>query len=315
MRRKGIGTILGATFFIIIVLLAFGTFMALASRFDVYRGVVSEMEQLDWEKLNERLDIVSIKLHGINHVLNLTITNTGAFTAHLVQLWVINYTANEHKYVALDIYIPPGATLVNVAYSSPSVWLKPSGGPYAIRVVTERGNIFSVHWPLERPPFIGGATFSNGTLNVLPGVFEKIDKCDVKDPYKGDGDFFVKVQNPVAGPVGLVVNFLSRAIFVDVSSGRVYSAYIINWFSPAACKGAEISHSQEKEDSAIVRVGDYMIFGFTEPESLEPPTKPPPPAKIPAGTYNVYFIFQGYDENGAFYVQTFIVADTVTLTK
>lgn len=79
---------------------------------------------------------IDINFLGVRAIINgttLTIQNKGAYTAHLVSIWVNNSTV--HKRYDADVFVNSGET-----FSYQLVDIPLPNGQYALKVVTERGN-------------------------------------------------------------------------------------------------------------------------------------------------------------------------------
>jgi len=90
------------------------------------------MNQLDWEKMKESVAIVEVK--RLSEGSQFTFENTGGLTVHLVSLWVINSTLHQHHDMSLFINAGETETYIREDILLPE-------GNYAIKAVTERGNI------------------------------------------------------------------------------------------------------------------------------------------------------------------------------
>ncbi|MEM0007433.1 MAG: hypothetical protein QXR89_04105 [Candidatus Bathyarchaeia archaeon] len=89
------------------------------------------------EGASENQTFVHIDFIGVRVILNgliLEIKNSGATTAHIVSIWVINVT--HHMRYDADFFINSGesATYIRVDIPSPA-------GDFTVKIVTERGNI------------------------------------------------------------------------------------------------------------------------------------------------------------------------------
>jgi len=90
-----------------------------------------QMNQLDWEKMQESLEITDVA--WVNSSAWFSFHNKGASTCHVVSIWVINLTVHE-RYEA-DVFVNSGERL---NYTRTDLIL--SAIPYFVKVVTERGN-------------------------------------------------------------------------------------------------------------------------------------------------------------------------------
>ena len=95
-----------------------------------------EMNQLDWERMREEVEVVDVsqsRKGGVSRTC-FTFKNKGPLTTHLVSLWIIDSTI--HRRYDIDLIINPGETL---SYVRSDIHLPK--GQYMVKVVTERGNI------------------------------------------------------------------------------------------------------------------------------------------------------------------------------
>lgn len=89
-----------------------------------------QMNQLDWEKMQEN---IKISTRALAEGVQISFSNEGALTCHVVSIWVVNSTVHE-RYEA-DIFINSGEHL---NYTRIDIVLPNS--PHFVKVVTERGN-------------------------------------------------------------------------------------------------------------------------------------------------------------------------------
>jgi hypothetical protein len=108
-----------------------------------------QMSQLDWERGQEKIEIVNVVLVSSGQI-QVTIKNTGSALVHITALWISD--SMTHQRVNLNAYIDLGET---ITYTS-SFPLDISKS-YVIKVVTEKGNMAA--YPVK---FIA----SNGALIV-----------------------------------------------------------------------------------------------------------------------------------------------------
>jgi hypothetical protein len=86
-----------------------------------------QMNQFDWERAQEKIEIVDVQGQ------NLTISNVGSLTAHIVSLWVVNSTC--HMRYDADLWINSGenSTYVRTDIALPNQ-------DCLVKVITGRGN-------------------------------------------------------------------------------------------------------------------------------------------------------------------------------
>jgi len=116
-----------------------------------------QMNQVDWEKSQEKIVISSVKFMRPNSV-QLTFENQGPSTAHLASLWINNSTLHYHT--DIDVYLDSGGT---TTYTITFGWR--SQNTYTFNAVTERGNVatFSVAYT----PSVGAMlAYGEGTVSL-----------------------------------------------------------------------------------------------------------------------------------------------------
>jgi len=135
-ENKGVGSIIGATFVVLILLSGF-TFYALTLNItEHYNETLGSMGENDWGRNQESIVIKAIKVTGTNR-LNLSVENIGSASSRLIWLGIFNKSTNpeSQRYYALSESIQPAETKSIV---SDFTVLK--GKKYAVQLVTELGN-------------------------------------------------------------------------------------------------------------------------------------------------------------------------------
>jgi hypothetical protein len=92
-----------------------------------------QMNQLDWERMQEKIEITAAVSEGT--VSLFTIQNTGSQTAHLISLWILDNSITNHQRYDLNTFINAGDTF-QLARSDIIL----PGTPYIVKIVTEKGN-------------------------------------------------------------------------------------------------------------------------------------------------------------------------------
>ena len=130
--RRGQVTAIGALLFLALLILT-------ASFLNEFYWLQASMNQLDLERINERITITNAYLNQTGHLV-LNITNQGSVPACLKHLWIINRTDNDYCLFSFpeNFYVKPGASI-----SYATSFALTLGKKYSIRVATERGNIAS----------------------------------------------------------------------------------------------------------------------------------------------------------------------------
>lgn len=200
-NKRGISTVIGAVFFVLILLGGFSTIIWEITEYDNYMQVVNDRAQLDWEKQNELIEISHAYVIGDS--LNISVVNNGAIAAHLVDLWVTEYTdettANWHELFQINYYVNPGDTITGIGSDVEDLEVD-SEYIYVVKIVTERGNFAtgtSEPEEVDPPPVPYFGVFSldwfyfkyTSTTNPTPTGAGSISK---REDYIA---FYIKVQN------------------------------------------------------------------------------------------------------------------------
>ena len=135
--QKGLSNIVGAIFLVAIVFAGLGIINWGVGLQDQYALTISERNKIDWERLNERIELTDLSID--NNKFNITLQNTGALPARLVRLWVTNETSPWHQKYDIDYVVNPTTKLTNLGQSLNLNALESKD--YVIGVVTERGNL------------------------------------------------------------------------------------------------------------------------------------------------------------------------------
>jgi|GEM_PF-3029551 hypothetical protein len=140
MRRKGQATVLGIIFFLVLLMASVSTIYYFTYKINEYHSAVQAASEFDINRLHEKLVITSAYLNEEGKLV-INMTNRGTVTVHPIRLWIINQTDNMHysyNFTNPPLYLEPGESLSNTTKVTLTF-----GKDYAIRVVTERGNIAS----------------------------------------------------------------------------------------------------------------------------------------------------------------------------
>lgn len=135
-HKKGVGSIVGAVFFIAIALMAFISFQLITMYAADYQRSLVQYNQLNLERLQERLSII---VNKTSSRLDVKICNRSFETAIISGVWIIDLTNNNHTLLPSNIVLGSGecfnVNTDNINYNS--------SNEYLIKVTTVRGNIFS----------------------------------------------------------------------------------------------------------------------------------------------------------------------------
>ncbi len=167
-NTKGIGTIFGMVFFILIVMVVFASFVIILSQNTGLEQTTAQAKQLDLDRYTE-LETVSVanpEAAVLNNVVYIecSLTNNGTLPTQFVRLWIKDITQNTtgETLISPSITLLPSATptyYFNQAYVT-------NAGPsdqFSFWFITTRGNRISAYPAINH---FNGIT-SNGTF---PGV-------------------------------------------------------------------------------------------------------------------------------------------------
>jgi len=143
--KRGAGSIIGATFIVLILLSGFTFYTLNVNTTERYNKTLETMSELDWNRNREKPVIKGISITSANK-LNITAKNEGPIQIHLIWLGVFNQTPTPvtQRYFSLDNYIDPDETATNIGSD---ITASPQN-QYLIQLVTERGNIVSQGYPI-----------------------------------------------------------------------------------------------------------------------------------------------------------------------
>jgi hypothetical protein len=150
-NQKGIGTVFGMVFFILIVMIVFASFLIILNQNTGLEQTIMQSKQLDIDRSREELTItppsttslftnIQATALTVNYVLN----NTGTLPVEVVRLWVLDLNNSMVSSLPLqDPALQQGQSTVYAKTVALSV-TNPSSDQFIMWVTTARGNKFSV---------------------------------------------------------------------------------------------------------------------------------------------------------------------------
>ncbi len=134
--RRGVGSIIGATFVILIMLSGFAFYAITLNITDHYNTTISLMGDADWKRSQENIIVKTARITDTNK-LNLTVENAGSVSSRLIWLGIFNrsVTPESQEYYALSESILPTETKSLI-----SSFTVLKGKKYVIQLITEQGN-------------------------------------------------------------------------------------------------------------------------------------------------------------------------------
>jgi hypothetical protein len=136
-HRKGLSTIVGAVFMIIVMVAALNLTLWTIQQQDKVTETVIEKTNQNLNKLNEDIEISDVRIDG--NKLNMTVTNAGATAATVKSIYVINETSKERYTFDVDFSVDGRESEKNVGQGL-SLYIK-DDATYSIRMITESGSI------------------------------------------------------------------------------------------------------------------------------------------------------------------------------
>jgi len=166
--ERGIGSLVGAAFLILILLSGFAFYMLSVNVTDEYRESLEAMGQLDLKRKQEKIEFVNVTTTDENK-LNITMENTGPYQTHLIWLGVFDETAppSTQNYYELDSYINPAETETGIGSTEMDGEIVEEH-QYTIQLITELGNIFIYRYPPDEEEEY--ATISDVTQIVISNM-------------------------------------------------------------------------------------------------------------------------------------------------
>jgi hypothetical protein len=152
--RKGISTIIGSVFFIIIFTSVATYVLYSMNQIDQFGVAVIGKGQDNINRNNEAFEITGVTED--NNKFNVTIQNTGQLPVNITRLWIQNKTDPTWPTTKFSInqIVAPGQTLTKIGQNI-QLTAKPSQA-YDISLVTERGNTkeFLVNSASQKPLYL-----------------------------------------------------------------------------------------------------------------------------------------------------------------
>ena len=141
MKRRGLSTIIGATFFVLVMGSTIGYVTYSMDVIDDLAYQVDVKQDTNLNRQSEEFKITGVKVDG--NEFNLTVTNTGTIPINITNMWAKNMTDplwNQTKY-QLNQIISPGQSVANIGQGTGLVAMNSES--YSLRLVTDRGNALS----------------------------------------------------------------------------------------------------------------------------------------------------------------------------
>src|SRR5688572_25970128 len=135
-KRRGLGSVVGAVFMILVMVGALNVMIWAMQQQDRVTETIIEKSNSNLNKLNEDIDISNVRIDGDK--LNMTVTNAGGAAATIKSIYIVNETANEQYRYDLDLVVDGRESLKDVGQDITLVVKDDT--EYSVRLVTESGN-------------------------------------------------------------------------------------------------------------------------------------------------------------------------------
>jgi hypothetical protein len=177
--KKGMSTIFGGLFFVIIILMGFNVMLWGFIQYDAYNHVITSMSQRDQQAVSENLVPVNAT-YPTGGPLNVIVNNLGGSTVSIAAVYIWNTnTTGQCRPTPCIIYAPPPAFTyftngnipagsVNFVVHVIGINVK-DGNSYRITLATTRGREFSLYYPWRFSSLIvNGGSGGNFVTNIGP---------------------------------------------------------------------------------------------------------------------------------------------------
>ena len=170
--KKGMSTVFGGLFFVIIILMGFNVMLWGFIQYDAYNHVITSMSQRDQQAVSENLIPVNAT-QASGGPLNVIVNNLGGSSVSIAAVYIWNTnTTGQCRPTPCIIYPPPPAFTyftngnipagsVNFVIHVTGINVK-DGNSYRITLATTRGREFNLYYPWR---------FSSLTITGNPGEF------------------------------------------------------------------------------------------------------------------------------------------------
>ena len=177
--KKGMSTIFGGLFFVIIILMGFNVMLWGFIQYDAYNHVITSMSQRDQQAVSENLIPVNAT-YPTGGPLNIIVSNLGGTSVTIAAIYIWNTnTTGQCRPTPCILYAPPPAFTyftdgnipagaVNFVVHAIGINVK-DGNSYRITLATTRGREFSMYYPWRFSSLIvNGGGGGNFVTNIGP---------------------------------------------------------------------------------------------------------------------------------------------------
>src|SRR6266566_2407379 len=173
--KKGMSTIFGGLFFVIIILMGFNVMLWGFIQYDAYNHVITSMSQRDQQAVSENLVPVNVTCTSTcptgSGILTIIVNNLGSYSVTIANVYISNTnTTTTGSCEPVPCIMTPTGTSGNIPagatnfliHVSPTVAIS-SSSSYRISLATTRGRLFNLYYPWRFNSLIvnngGGGSF------------------------------------------------------------------------------------------------------------------------------------------------------------
>jgi len=258
--RKGISTLVGSIFFLVLMFAVFGAILTAFQLQTDLIGVQQQVSDIEVKKSQEKFSI-NPYYSGNLHV---DVTNDGTNAIEVVDVWQVetgdDLEAKKYPVVSIDAFVPPGSTIDVMKNYLPAV--AAAGGTYNVKVVTSLGNIVSKQFTYPTPPEPDDEEVIVERLLAKPSVL-----ASFPNPLSQNGNkaiITLVVGNPT--PLSMIVHRVSLQV-VNPNNPNIFdstaSCSAIEPITPLSgtwkCKG-EVIYWEDTMSSLSIPARSASVF-------------------------------------------------------
>ena len=155
--KKGMSTIFGGLFFVIIILMGFNVMLWGFIQYDAYNHVITSMSQRDQQAVSENLVPVNVTCTSTcstgSGTLTIIVNNLGSYSVTIANVYISN-TNTTGNCQPVPCIMNPTSTSGNIPAGATNFLIRVSPGvaifssnSYRISLATTRGRLFNLYYP------------------------------------------------------------------------------------------------------------------------------------------------------------------------
>lgn len=312
--RKGVGTALGAAFFIIIVIISVATYWTITSYNIRYQKTEQKMTEWDTDRISEDLYVRGITepSNHANYTFDVTIDNSGGVTVNVARIYVYDQI-NGSSLAVYDLSPRPGKATgfvngtINKGEGNHTIVVKGTqlgkSTQYRIVLATDRGRQFGLSYPEFWGAGGGGGVYE---LVMVSDHWNFNYTSHEKTPPPHGKSAYVKVRSKLAGNDWalysiLLNNTTTKPIVFDRNSTMLQlsssgGSNILTHYIVANTSSALNANPTEFNTQTInSHAWQYVYFAAINVTKYPPdPAHPPKWQDDPSGTGGTKYYLVGF---------------------